>query len=214
LNAIIGFTEMVHDELVAPVGPENKDFLSEVLTASHHLLQLIDNILDLAKVEAGKMEFYPEWLDLAMVSEQVIEGLRPLSASKNITMQMEIDQAAREIRADALRLRQVLYNYLSNAVKFTAEGGRVALRAHPVEDALVRIEVEDTGSGIAPHDLPLLFGEFQQLDTGLGRQHPGTGLGLALTKQIVEAQGGSVGVRSVLGKGSTFFAELPVSSVP
>jgi PAS domain S-box-containing protein len=209
LYAIIGFSELVYDEIAAPLAPENKDFLSQVLSASNHLLQLINDILDLAKVEAGKMDFLPEPIDLGQACAEVIEGLRPLSGGKDIALQLSIDSAVRQVEMDGLRLRQVLYNYLSNAVKFTAKGGQVILRAQPASDGMIRIEVEDTGSGIAPNDLPKLFTSFQQLESGMGKRHQGTGLGLALTKQIVEAQGGRVGATSVLGQGSIFFAELP-----
>jgi PAS domain S-box-containing protein len=210
LNAIIGFSEMMYDEIVAPIAPENKDFLDKVLTASRHLLQLINDILDLAKVEAGKMEFSPERIDLTSICTEVIDALCPLSVKKDIMVQLEIDPTLTEVTTDGFRLRQILYNYLSNALQFTAESGQVTVRARCTDESMFRLEVEDSGPGIAPHDLPLLFSEFQQLESSMSKRHQGTGLGLALTKRIVEAQGGGVGVMSVLGKGSTFFAELPL----
>ena len=124
-------------------------------------------------------------------------------------MTVDVDPALGRVHLDPMRLKQVLYNYLSNAIKFTPEGGRVALRVRPDGKKRFRIEVEDTGIGIRPEDEHRLFIEFQQLDASTAKKFPGSGLGLALTKRLVEAQGGTVGVRSVFGSGSTFFATLP-----
>jgi CheY-like chemotaxis protein len=166
-------------------------------------------VLDLAKVESGKMEFRPEAIDLERVMSEVGAILRTTSATKGVRIEMTIDPAVRKLTLDPARLKQVLYNYLSNALKFSTQGGTVAVRARPETDDLFRLEVIDSGIGIADSDLPRLFTEFSQLDTGSGKRHGGTGLGLALTKRLVTAQGGLVGVESTPGKGSTFYAILP-----
>jgi signal transduction histidine kinase/CheY-like chemotaxis protein len=209
LNAIIGFAELMHDGKVGPVSAQHKEFLGDILTSSRHLLQLINDVLDLAKVEAGKMEFRPEPVDLARVVTEVQDVLRTLMAKKRIHVQSEIDLTLTHIVTDPGKLKQVLYNYLSNALKFTPDEGRVTVRVMPEGSEAFRLEVEDTGIGIRREDQGRLFVEFQQLDASTAKKHPGTGLGLALTKRIVEAQGGRVGVRSTPGEGSVFFAILP-----
>jgi PAS domain S-box-containing protein len=209
LNAILGFTEILHGGKAGPIVPQQREFLEDILTSSRHLLQLINDVLDLAKVEAGKMEFRPERVDVMAVVGEVRDILRSIAGTKRITIGSEIDNSLTEIVVDPAKLKQVLYNYLSNALKFTPEGGYVVVRVKPDQPDCFRLEVEDSGVGIQSADLRRLFVEFQQLDASAAKKHPGTGLGLALTKRIVEAQGGSVGVRSVPGKGSTFFAVLP-----
>jgi protein-histidine pros-kinase len=212
LNAIIGFGELLHDGRVGPVSPDQKEFLGDILTSSRHLLRLINDVLDLSKIEAGKMEFHPEPLDLAKVVGEVRDILRSLAAARRITVTMEADPRVGHAVLDPAKLKQVLYNYLSNALKFTPDEGAVTVRVKPDAEGAFRLEVEDTGIGIRPEELGRLFVEFQQLDIGTAKKYAGTGLGLALTKRIVEAQGGQVGVRSTPGQGSLFFAVLPLVS--
>ena len=190
---------------------EHEEYLGDILTSSRHLLQLINDVLDLAKVEAGKMEFRPEAVDTLRAGRaRCATVLRGLAAQ-----QADQRRRRRSIRpcprssSIPCALKQILYNYLSNAIKFTPDGGRVSVRVAPEGADAFRIEVEDTGIGIAAEDLGSLFVEFQQLDSGIAKQYPGTGLGLALTRRLVEAQGGRVDVRSVKGQGSTFSAILP-----
>ncbi len=209
LNAIIGFTELIYDEEVGPISEEQKEYLGDTLSSSRHLLQLITDVLDLAKIEAGKMTFQPEPVDLEELAGEVRNILRPLAAAKRLHMEMEIDARPAGVMLDPAKLKQVLYNYLSNAIKFTPEEGQVTIRLRAEGEDAFRLEVEDTGIGIQPENLGRLFVEFQQLDAGLTKQYQGTGLGLALTRRIVEAQGGKVGVHSTPGQGSTFFATLP-----
>jgi PAS domain S-box-containing protein len=209
LNAIIGFAELMHDEKVGAVSADQKEFLGDILTSSRHLLQLINDVLDLAKVEAGKIEFHPEPVDLPRIIGEVRDILRTLAARKRIEVEVAVDPEVTGIVADAGKLKQVLYNYLSNALKFSPEGGRVRVHALPEGPCEFRIEVEDAGIGIKAEDFGRLFVEFQQLDASTAKKYPGTGLGLALTKRILEAQGGRVGVESTPGKGSLFFAVLP-----
>jgi PAS domain S-box-containing protein len=214
LNAIIGFAELMHDGKVGPVAPDQKEYLGDILTSSRHLLGLINDVLDLSKIEAGKMEFLPEPVNLGKIAAEVRDILRSLAASRRIAIAIEVEPGAGEAIADPAKLKQVLYNYLSNALKFTPEGGRVTLRMAAEGGEHFRLEVEDTGIGIRPEDLGRLFVEFQQLDVGAAKKYGGTGLGLALTRRIVEAQGGRVGVDSTPGRGSRFFAVLPRAARP
>jgi len=214
LNAVIGFSEMLYDGKAGPVTPKQQEFLDDILLGARHLLQLINDVLDLSKVEAGKMEFRREAVNLTSVLDEVAGLLRSLAAQKQITLEVHVAPELTEIVSDPSRLKQVLYNYLSNAIKFTPAEGHVAVRVTPEGDREFRIEVEDTGLGIRAEDMSRLFVEFQQLDAANGASYAGTGLGLALTKRIVETQGGRVGVRSVLGHGSTFSAILPREAGP
>ncbi len=155
------------------------------------------------------MSFVPEPVDLKKLVGEVRDIVRPLAASKHLQMKTRISTQLPPIEIDASKFKQVLYNYLSNAIKFTPEEGHVTITISPEEPNRFRVEVKDDGPGILPDDLHLLFVEFQQLDNSMAKKYQGTGLGLALTKRIVEAQGGSVGVESIPGKGCTFFATLP-----
>jgi PAS domain S-box-containing protein len=214
LNGIIGFAELMHDGRVGPVSATHKEYLGDILTSARHLLQLINDVLDLSKIEAGALEFHPETVDVARLVGEVCGILRALAAGKRIQVAAEIDPALGPVRADPAKLKQVLYNYVSNALKFTPDEGRVTVRVGPEGADEFRVEVEDTGVGIRSEDVNRLFVEFQQLDAGTRKRHQGTGLGLALTKRIVEAQGGRVGVRSTPGVGSTFSAVLPRAAGP
>ena len=208
LNAIIGFGEILYDGQVDPGSPQSKEFLGDILTSGRHLLQLINDVLDLSKVEAGRMEFRPESIDVRAIVLEVCGIVRTGAAEKQIRVDVEVATGL-DATLDPGRFKQVLYNYLSNALKFTPEGGRVVIRARPEGEVFLRLEVEDSGAGIAPTDIANLFTEFVQLDRRAARKLGGTGLGLALTKKLVEAQGGSVGLTSEIGKGSVFFAMLP-----
>ncbi|MGE0590965.1 MAG: PAS domain S-box protein [Vicinamibacterales bacterium] len=209
LNAIIGFADLMHKGRVGPLAEDHREYLGDILGSARHLLQLINDVLDLAKVESGTMEFRPEGVDLEDLVSGVRDILRGLAASKRLKLETHVDGAVRHVFTDAARLKQVLYNYLSNAIKFTPEGGTITLHVTAEGDEAFRIEVEDTGVGIAAADLGRLFQDFQQLDDGAAKRYQGTGLGLALTRRIAEAQGGHVGVRSTPGAGSVFSAVLP-----
>jgi PAS domain S-box-containing protein len=209
LNAIIGFSEMMYDGKLGVVSQEHKEYLGDILTSARHLLHLINDVLDLAKVEAGRIEFQTEPVELANVVWETCESVRALVENKRLKIETRIDPEVNAVHSDPGKLKQVLYNYLSNAIKFTADEGRIVVKAMPDGQSEFRIEVEDTGIGIRSEDLGKLFVEFQQLDSTLTKRYQGTGLGLALTKKLVEAQGGRVGVNSVFNRGSTFFAVLP-----
>ncbi len=213
LNAVIGFGEILHDEKAGPLLPAQKEYLGDILTSSRHLLQLLNDVLDLAKLESGKMSFSPEDLSLAAVVAEVRGVLSGMAEKKGVRFAVELSPAVDRVRLDPARLKQVLYNYLSNALKFTSEGGLVTIRTAPEAPGFFRLEVEDTGVGIPGADFHRLFIEFQQLEHPLTKKQGGTGLGLALTKRIVEAQGGRVGVRSEAGRGSVFHAVLPLTAL-
>jgi PAS domain S-box-containing protein len=209
LNAIIGFAQLLRDGNVPPDAPEFREFLTDIVQSGWQLLALINDVLDLAKVEAGKIDFHPEQVDIGELLQDVAHLQRTRARTSEISIAVEADPNLGEVETDPARMTQIINNYLSNALKFTPKGGRIVLRALPNGASGFRVEVEDTGIGIAPEDISRLFVEFQQLEAGAAKTHSGTGLGLALTKRLVEAQGGSVGVTSALGKGSTFYAVFP-----
>jgi signal transduction histidine kinase/ActR/RegA family two-component response regulator len=209
LNGIIGFSEMLHDGQVGALEPEQHEYVGYVLTSSQHLLRLINDVLDLAKIESGTLVFRPERVDVEALVRTARDELRPLAEQRQIDVQIAIADGARDLVTDPSRLKQVVFNYLSNALKFSQDGGLVTVRAYDDGADFVRLEVEDHGIGIKAEDMGRLFVEFQQLDGGTTKKYAGTGLGLSLTKRILETQGGSVGVGSTYGSGSTFFARLP-----
>jgi signal transduction histidine kinase len=207
LNGIIGLTELMYDGLAGPLSDEHTEYLGDILASSRHLLQLVNDVLDLAKVESGKMEFRREAVEVAPLLDEVRDVLRILADKKRIAISIEIGANLDTVVTDGARLKQVVYNYLSNAIKFTPDDGAIVVRAEWEGGRAFRIEVEDTGPGIQESDIPRLFADFLQLD-GI-KPNQGTGLGLALTKRIVEGLGGIVGVQSAVGMGSVFFAVLP-----
>jgi PAS domain S-box-containing protein len=209
LNAIIGFSDLLHSGAVSFDSPKHREFIGHIAASGRHLLQLINDILDLSKVESGKFQIVPQPVDLRVLLKEVRDVFHAAIQRKSVNLVEQFDASLDPaLRVDPARLKQALCNYVSNAIKFTPNGGRVVIRAMPEGAARFRVEVEDDGIGIAEADLPKLFNEFQQLDAGLNKQHQGTGLGLALTRRLVEAQGGRVGVRSVLGRGSIFFLTM------
>jgi PAS domain S-box-containing protein len=214
LNSIIGFSEIIHDGKAGPISLEQKEYLGDVLASSRHLLQLINDVLDLSKVEAGKTQLTYESIDLPALLSQAGSLLRTQAEKRRIRIQVQADAGIQGVVGDPARLRQVLYNYLSNAIKFSPQGAEVWVRA-AMEGALhYRLEVEDQGIGIAVEDQGQLFTEFLQLDAGSNKKYQGTGLGLALTKKIVEVLGGRVGLDSEPGRGSIFYAVLPLVASP
>jgi signal transduction histidine kinase len=211
LTAIIGFTELLVDGKVGHLEIPQFDLLQDILGNGKHLLGLINDVLDLAKVESGTMLIRPERTSISEIVGETMTGLRLFAMERKISLKTDLQLPATDVFLDPQRLKQVLLNYISNALKFTPPGGSVTVRVLPEGRSFFRLEVEDTGNGIAPQDISRLFHDFQQLDESLG-VYQGTGLGLAVTKRLVEAQGGNVGVASVRGKGSTFFAVLPYAA--
>jgi protein-histidine pros-kinase len=210
LNGIIGFSELLIDEKAGPLNERQREYLGDVLNSGHHLLRLINDVLDLSKVEAGRMELFAETFDLRETIAEVCSVLTPSAAKRNITILPEIAAELSQVTLDRHKFMQILYNLLSNGVKFNGEGGKVRVVASCDKQAHLLLQVSDSGVGISSEDIPKLFVEFQQLDSSATRRHGGTGLGLALTKKITEFLGGRIEVSTALRRGSTFSVYLPL----
>jgi two-component system, NtrC family, sensor kinase len=210
LNAIIGFSEVLLDPSLKVTEQEKEQFLTDIFNSGKHLLTLINEVLDLSKVEAGRMELQIQGASVREALDAVQKTMRPLAAKKKIDMRVESDGEIGPVPMDVARIRQVLLNLLGNAIKFTPDGGSVWLCAGR-ENGHARIEVGDTGPGIPKEDHQRIFLEFQRLPTkGNGRKPEGTGLGLALSKKLIELHGGELWVESEPGKGSRFIFTLPI----
>jgi signal transduction histidine kinase len=213
LNSIIGFTDLLLTEELggaAPLSEQQRDFLETVARNGKQLLELINELLDLQRIAAGRMELNPETVDLAGLLAEAAGSVHAQVQKHGHALVVTPPAEDLRVHADRGRVRQILLNLLSNAIKFTPDGGRITLVAAPVNgDAEARIAVSDTGIGIAEEDQPKLFQEFSQLDASASRKYEGTGLGLALSRRLVEMQGGEIGVESEMGKGSTFWFTLP-----
>jgi len=211
LNAIIGFSDVLLDPSLEVNEEKRSRFLTHIWNSGKHLLGLINEILDLSKIEAGRLELEIEPAAISDVLEAAGSTLRPLAAKKAIDLRVESDGRIPRIPMDAARITQVVLNLVGNAVKFTAEGGQVWLRADTL-DEVVRVEVGDTGPGIPVEDHERIFLEFEQARIGSTKSKPeGTGLGLALAKKFVEMHGGKIWVESEVGKGSRFYFTIPLS---
>jgi signal transduction histidine kinase len=208
LNAIIGFSEVLLERMFGEVNAKQVEYLEDILTSGQHLLSLINEILDLSKVEAGRMELELSTFDLPQTLENALTLVRERATRRGIVLDLKVDERLGSLVGDERKIRQVLLNLLSNAVKFTPEGGRVGLTAAPADGA-VQIAVTDSGIGIAPEDQAAIFEEFRQVGGDYARKQEGTGLGLTLAKKFVELHGGKIWVESELGKGSTFTFTLP-----
>lgn len=211
LNAIIGFSEILRDAILGPVNESQEELIRDIHTSGHHLLDMINGILDLAKIEAGKMDLQLEMFSVEMAMAEVNAIVNAIANKKQIEPALEFDQDV-SIEADKVKFKQILYNLLSNAIKFTGERGQVTTRFSVSENELVT-QVTDTGVGMSPEDQAKLFQPFMQLDASKSREYSGSGLGLALTKRLVEIHGGTISVESEKGKGSTFQFTLPLSQM-
>jgi PAS domain S-box-containing protein len=233
LNAIIGFSEVLKDGMVGELTDQQRGFIGDIFSSGRHLLSLINDILDLSKVEAGKMLLDLELVEVASLCENSLSIIRERAATRRIVLDMECSKDLGSMQADARKLKQIVYNLLSNAVKFSNEGGQVTLRASRVPRALVdqlsgpwagrsfgladdrhaeylKLSVTDCGIGIPDDEFDRLFQPFSQIDSGLSRRFEGTGLGLAMVKLLAELHGGAVAVESAVGKGSRFTVWLPL----
>lgn len=238
LNSILGFSDLLEAGIPGPLTEKQTRFLRHIHDSGTHLLQLITDLLDLSKVEAGKLELRHETFALADALMAALEQFRAQVDAKGVALSLQVEQAPDSLVADPLRFKQILYNLVSNAVKFTPEGGAITVTAktvsrsesgvassqpetrHPKPEVasasgFVEISVADTGIGIKAEDLSRLFQEFTQLDRSLAKVYEGTGLGLALTKRLVEMHGGAITVDSPgEGQGSTFTLTLPLQPPP
>jgi signal transduction histidine kinase len=207
LNAILGFSQLLRGEVYGDLNEKQEEYLDDILTSAGHLLALINDILDLSKVEAGQIELEVAPFSLREALERGVVMVRERATRDDVRVALEAYPEADIVSGDERRVRQVIFNLLSNAVKFTPQGGTVDVSAVRVNGE-VRVSVADTGPGIAPEDHDRIFEEFQQTEAGAA-QREGTGLGLALSKRLVELHGGRIWVDSELGKGSTFVFTLP-----
>jgi Amt family ammonium transporter len=209
LNSILGFAQLLQEQTFGPLTEKQARYVDHILTSGRHLLTLINDLLDLSRIEAGKLELQPEPFVLSEALTAALAEVQLQAQAKGLQLQLQVDETLSTITADPVRFKQILLNLLSNAVKFTPQGGRVTVTARPVDDAFVQIGVEDTGIGIRKEDLPKLFQEFTRLESASSKRYEGTGLGLALTKRLVELHGGTIWVESA-GEGSTFTVRLPL----
>ena len=213
LNAIIGFSEVLLDRMFGELNEKQAEFLQDILSSGRHLLSLINEILDLSKVEAGRVELELTRFDLPLAIETAISLVRERASRHGIAVALTLDEKLGDFVGDERKFRQILLNLLSNAVKFTPDGGQVSITAVLVP-GLLEVSVRDTGIGIAPQDQEAIFEEFRQVGTDRSQKREGTGLGLTLAKKFVELHGGKIGVQSEAGKGSNFTFTLPVRPWP
>jgi signal transduction histidine kinase len=209
LNAVIGFSEVLAEGMFGELNAKQSEYVRDIMDSGRHLLSLINDILDLSKVEAGRMELELSEFDLRSVIDGALTLLRERASRKEIELSRNVDDAVGIVRADERKVKQVLLNLLSNALKFTPEGGRIAVRA-AVRDGMAEVAVSDTGVGIAKAEQDAVFEEFRQVGASAKRVE-GTGLGLALARKFIELHGGHIGVESELGAGSTFTFTIPVA---
>ena len=209
LNAVIGFSEVLLERMFGDLNPKQDEYLQDILSSGRHLLSLINDILDLSKIEAGRMELDLTTFDLPVALDNALTLVRERATRHGIRLDLAVDDRVGVLVGDERKIKQVVLNLLSNAVKFTPEGGRVTVRALPAGDA-VEVAVSDTGIGIAPEDRETIFEEFRQVGSDYARKREGTGLGLTLARKFVELHGGTIRVESAVGKGSTFTVTLPV----
>jgi signal transduction histidine kinase len=209
LNAIIGFTDVMLQEMFGPLNEKQKEYLDDVRGSGTHLLTLINDILDLSKIEAGRVELELGEFSFAEAIDNALTLVRERAARHAITLAADVSPDVGRVTADERKVKQIVVNLLSNAVKFTPEGGWVGISARCHDDH-VEVAVRDTGIGIAPEDQDRVFEEFQQVGKDPDRSREGTGLGLTLAKRFVELHGGRIWVESQVGKGSTFTFTIPV----
>ncbi|MFN4276426.1 MAG: sensor histidine kinase [Ferrovibrio sp.] len=210
LNAIIGFAEIIHKEMMGPLGnPRYGEYVTDILSSGQHLLSLINNILDMSKIESGSWRIQPEMTDPVEIMEASIRTFRERAEGRGVFMSMAVDARLFEGYVDRQALRQILLNLISNAVKFTPPGGRIEVGVRPLDDGGFCIWVSDTGIGIAPEHIPLVLAPFGQVENDLTRQYEGTGLGLPLVKSLVEMHGGIFELDSTPGEGTTMRASFP-----
>jgi PAS domain S-box-containing protein len=208
LHTIIGFTELLEEELEGPLNEKQRRFAQHIHRDSQHLLALINDVLDLSKIESGRLELKHETFVFIEALEDTISSIRPRAEAKSISILIEVPDSI-EIHADPLRVKQILYNLLSNAVKFTAAEGRIAVEAKP-SDSLLEVSVTDTGIGIPTGQQEAVFDKFYQVGQRQAGGHEGTGLGLAITRRLVEEHGGTIWLVSEEGKGTRFSFTLPL----
>jgi signal transduction histidine kinase len=208
INAILGFGSILEDGVAGPLTPEQQRYVRKVTAGADHLLSLVNDLLDMSRIQAGKFSMTPRPMAIAPIVDEVVGTLGGLAEQRKLTLTTDVAAPLPSLVADDVRVRQVLTNLVGNAIKFTPEGGTITVRVRPEGDG-VRVEVVDTGLGITPADQRKLFNPFTQLDMSATRQAGGAGLGLSISKALVEAHGGAIGVESAPGAGSRFWFTLP-----
>lgn len=211
INAIMGFGSILEDEVAGNLTPEQHRYMQSILSGAGTLLNLVNDLLDMSRIQAGKFSLSPRLIAFEEVASDVFANLEPLAQNKHLTMIRRIDDHLPNLCADEQRLAQILTNLLSNAIKFSPPGREVLMCAS-LEGDWIACRIVDHADGIAPADIPKLFRQFGQLDTTNTRKFGGTGLGLSISKALVEAHGGKIGVESKLGSGSTFWFTLPLAA--
>jgi signal transduction histidine kinase len=210
LNAIIGFSEVLKEGLTGDLSSRQKDYCVEIYDSGQHLLSLINDILDLSKIEAGKMTLELEKADIPLLLENCLSIVREKALVHGIALKINVAAGLNAAMVDVRKFKQMVYNLLANAVKFTPDGGSILLQAQPISANEFEFSVQDSGIGIAEKDMQRLFTPFEQLDSSLVRKFEGTGLGLSMVKRLAELHGGTVSMRSELGKGSCFTVRVPL----
>jgi len=212
LNAIIGFAGLMEDQRFGPLGaPRYREYVTDIKNSGEHLLGLINNILDLSRAEAGKLHLQEDVVDVAEVAEVCVRQMQLRAAESGLRLELALPASPLMLRGDASKLRQILFNLLSNALKFTPVEGHVLLKIEYASDGGINLVVKDSGVGMSPADIPLAMQPFTQLDNRLARRYEGTGLGLPLTRSLVELHGGSLRLESALSEGTTVTVAFPAS---
>ncbi len=210
LNAILGFAQVLREKPGLLRRDKGQRYIENIITSGNGLLSMINDLLDLAKAQAGKMELHVEQTSLVQLCEVVVSSFSLLAKKKRLKIQMEVDKNVPLLVTDAGKVQQVLYNFLSNAVKFTPLRGRIDIHASMLDEKMVRIAVTDTGCGIAEADREIIFDKFRQADGSLTRESAGSGLGLSICKELAAMLAGSIGLASEVGRGSCFWLDIPV----
>jgi signal transduction histidine kinase len=214
LNAVIGFSEIIKNETFGPVGSvEYREYAGDIHGSGQHLLDLINDILDLSKIESGVQELFEDDIEVPKVAETVLRLVRQRAKEREVELELDLPDGLPLLNADERKVKQILANLLTNAVKFTDSGGTVTLRAWCRADSGFVIQVADTGIGIAPDDIPKALAKFAQIDSDLNRKFEGTGLGLPLTKALVELHGGCLDLQSQVGVGTTVTVRFPAARI-
>ena len=210
LNAIIGFSDIIKDETLGPVGSAKyRDYADDINESGQHLLALINDILDLSKVESGTDELHEENIEISEMANAVIKLVMEIARTGRVELELDMSDDLSMLQADERKVKQILLNLLSNSIKFTPDGGKVTLKIWSHADSGYVFQVIDTGIGIAFEDIPKALAPFQQIDSGLDRRHEGTGLGLPLTKSLIEMHGGYLDLQSEVGVGTTLTVRFP-----
>ncbi len=210
LNSSIGFSELLKQGSDGELSEKQKHFVDNILASNQFLLTLINDILDLSKIEAGKIELVPDKMSVSVVIQETLSLIKEKAMDHNVILKTEFDPQIEFIQADRQRFKQILFNLLSNAVKFSKETGGTLTITAKKEGDMVKISVSDTGIGIKEENVSKLFQKFEQLESGISKKYGGTGLGLAITKQLVELHGGKIWAESQFGEGTTFIFLLPI----